>query len=230
MSAIVLFGSRISPFVEKVARGLGLKKLAFELVEPASPLDLRKWNRQTGKMPVLDLDGERLYDSTFILRTLDERFPSPPLLADDPHLAAAQRQLEDWADESLYWYLMALRWSDRNAAATAEQITGSAPALLRPVVRAIVPWWVGRMPAVQGLGRLPYDVLVRELGGRLDDLVRVLGDRPFFYDDRPGVADLAVYGQLHMARSGPTPEVDGLIAERAALVAHMQRVEQATTA
>ena len=106
-----VFGVRISPFVEKVARGLQLKRIPFTLVPPASPFDFKRWSPQTGKMPVLDLDGEKTFDSTLILRRLDALVPSPPLFADDPHAAAPrQRFVEDWSDESLYWYGMALRW------------------------------------------------------------------------------------------------------------------------
>ena len=79
MTKVRLFGSRLSPFVEKVARALALKKVEFELVEPTSPTDFRKWSPQTAKMPVLEIDGDRVDDSTFILRRLDEDFAEPPL-------------------------------------------------------------------------------------------------------------------------------------------------------
>jgi len=35
----------------------------------------------TGKIPVLEIDGAKVYDSTFILRRLDEIQPDPPLAA-----------------------------------------------------------------------------------------------------------------------------------------------------
>ncbi len=224
---IRLYGSRMSPFVEKVARAFELKGQSFELIEPKKPTDLKRWNPQTGKMPVCEFDDERHHDSTFILREVEKRWPEPPLLDPDPRRAAAQRTLEDWCDESLYWLLMALRWNDRNAAASAQQITGSLPFWIRPVADAMVPRQLAGMTRAQGFGRLPYDVLVDELGLRLDDLVHLLGDREYFHSDRIGLADLAVYSQLHMARSGPTPESDALISHRPALLAHSQRVEEA---
>ena len=99
---IILHGSRRSPFVEKIYRGLIVKRLPFQLHEPHSPLDLRRNNPMTGKMPVLDLEGRRVFDSTLILQALDEFKPDPPLLSANPQVAAQQRLLEDWADESLY--------------------------------------------------------------------------------------------------------------------------------
>ena len=80
MQRVTIYGSRLSPFVEKVIRGVQRKALAWELIEPKSPADLGKWNPQTGKMPVVDFAGERLFDSTFILRRLDELVPNPPLV------------------------------------------------------------------------------------------------------------------------------------------------------
>jgi glutathione S-transferase len=80
----------------------------------------------------------------------------------------------------------------------------------------------------QGLGRLPPDVLLTELAGHLDNLVLILGDHPFFYADQISVADLAIYGQLHMLRCGPTPDAEALLHARPALLSHMQRVAAAT--
>ncbi len=58
MPEITLYGSRISPFVEKVARALALKGLEFRAVDLKSPGDLKRWNPVTGKMPVLEIDGD----------------------------------------------------------------------------------------------------------------------------------------------------------------------------
>jgi glutathione S-transferase len=225
---VTVYGSRLSPFVEKVARGLALKRVPFELVEPRSPTDLRKWNPQTGKMPVVEFDGEKVWDSTFILRRLDELVPAPPLLADDPVAAANQRQLEDWADESLYWYVMAFLWAPKNAGATARRNLGFLPAFVRPLVAPLMRRQISGMVAAQGMGRLPDETLGREFGTRLDDLLRMLGARPFFYDERPSVADLAVFGQLQAARAEEAPETRRAIEARPPLLAYLERVETAT--
>jgi len=225
---VTVYGTRLSPFVEKVVRGLQLKRVGFDLVEPRSPTDLRKWNPQTGKMPVVDFDGEKIWDSTFILRRLDQLVPAPPLLSDDPVAAANQRQLEDWADESLYWYVMAFLWTPKNSAATARRNLGFLPAFVRPLVAPLMRRQIGSMIKAQGMGRLPEEMLRREFGTRLDDLLRMLGSRPFFYDERPSVADLAVFGQLTSARSEASPETRGALEERPRLLDYMKRVEQAT--
>ena len=59
----------------------------------------------------------------------------------------------------------------------------------------------------QGTGRLPADMLVRELKSHLESLVKMLGQGPFFFGlDQPSVADLAVYGQLHFLHDKIVPE------------------------
>jgi hypothetical protein len=152
MSRVKLYGTRFSPFVEKVARGFELKRVAFDLTAPRSPGDLRRWSPQTRKMPVAEIDGERIFDSTFILRRLDEISPRPPLLSDDPAVASAQRLLEDWADESLYWLRMAILWNDRNAATTTEALISdlAPPNLFRPLMRPVLLRGMRRSTQAQG--------------------------------------------------------------------------------
>src|SRR5262249_9831143 len=161
--AIILYGNRLSPFVEKVHRGLMLKQIPFQQHEPHGPFDLRRNNPTTGKMPALDLNGQRLFDSTLILRALEEFKPEPSLWSSEPHIAAQQHLLEDWADESLYWYGMVLRWNiPANATRTIGLITKDVPPVLRPVVKLMAPRLVASQTRAQGLGRLPLDVLLHE--------------------------------------------------------------------
>lgn len=230
MSTIELFGAPGSPFVKKIQAVLALKKLEYQLVEPRSPGDLKKWNPRTGKMPVLRIAGKSVYDSTFIAERLEADFPEPPLWSTDPAARAGQRLIEDWADESLYFYLMALRWCPKHEGATLTQITSGLPPLMRPIARPILRRSIGGSTRAQGLGRLPKDDLVREIGGRLDDLEALRGSRPYFYSDTPSLADLALTGQLEMGMSGPTPEVNELVGSRPELSAYLVRVIGATGA
>jgi glutathione S-transferase len=224
MPQITLYGPREVPFVVKVERALRLKKLDYQLVEPVSPDDYRRWNPETGLLPVAEIGSERVADSTRILERLDALFPEPPLLSSDPKLAEAQRRLEDWCDETFFFYW--LRW----------QRIVEADAARPPRKFGLVTWvWelaTSRSPRPRSRTRdgLPpeADDLVDELGRRCDDLVNMLSGRPFFYGDRPGMADLAVYAMLGTMRRGALPRGPLLLAERHALVEFMQRVEGVT--
>lgn len=231
MADVILFGVPQSPFVSKVIRALALKGKSYDLVEPKGPGDFKAWNPQTRKMPVIEIDGKRIYDSTRILKELDRHWPEPPLYASDKLTAARQRLLEDWSDESLYWHVMALRWDDQHTPATLDQITGDLPlpGPAKPIVRAIIKRQLGGTPKAQGLGRLKQEELLAAISERLDDLDALLGDGPFFYGDQPSAADLAIYGMLGTAQEpGPTPELGQLVAQHPRLVEYFKRVEQAT--
>jgi len=229
-SELRLFGSRLSPFVEKVVRALQLKDVPFELVPLKSPVDFKRWNPRTAKMPVLEIDGERFIDSTFILRAIEERAPEPPLFSADPDKAARQRFVEDWSDESLYWYVMALRWTDANADATLNQLASTlpVPAVLRALLKPLLRRQIRPQAVAQGMVRLPMEMILEELGRRFSELEVLLGGGAFFFSDRPGAADVAIFGQLNTLRSGPTPQGVSVLERHARLCEHFRRVEEAT--
>jgi glutathione S-transferase len=226
--SVVLFGTRLSPFVEKVVRALCLKRIPFDLVEAKSPSDFAKWNPQTRKMPSAEIGGERVIDSTFILRRLEAVKPDPALFAKDPAAAASQRLLEDWADESLYWLRMAILWSEPRRATDAILSTLPIPRLFHPLMRPILTRQIGGQTKAQGFGRLPASVLVRELGMRCDDLVALLGSREFFFGEQPSAGDLTVFAMLHFEGVPTPPEFDRVLSERPTLSAWKERVGNAT--
>jgi glutathione S-transferase len=210
---ITLYGYRDVPFTEKCRRALVLKGLPFELCEPESDDDIPRLSPKTGLLPVMVVDGELVSDSTNILLKLDEIQPDPPLLSSEPVTAAQQRSLEDWADESFLWYYQEWR-RIRTELSNATQ------------PRAASRWnrRAGRATA------LPPQVaeLVRGVEARLDDLVRLLGQRPFFYADRVGMADLTIYAMLESMSRDTIPGAAAGIKARPVLVEFMRRVEAAT--
>jgi len=106
MPRIILYGPAPTPFTRKVQGALALKKLPYELVEPQSPEDYRRWSPETGLLPVIEIDGDRTHDSARILDELDRRFPQVPLVARDPKTARSQRRLEHWVEAALSFYWM----------------------------------------------------------------------------------------------------------------------------
>ncbi|MFQ5417451.1 MAG: glutathione S-transferase N-terminal domain-containing protein [Myxococcota bacterium] len=221
---ITLYGPTEIPFTEKVRLALLYKGLEFAITEPTGPEDYRRWNPEFGLLPVLDLDGERIPDSTAILLKLDEVFPEPPLLSTDPRIGSQQRQLEDWADENLLFYFN--RWIRiRDAHQAGDGSPGSSD--------GIPPWrrWLRRLGAwlsAGGTWERPETGVLRGISDRLDDLVGFLGTRPFFYSDRVSMADLSVYAMLHSLSSDTIPGAQRIVVSRTPLVEFMRRVESAT--
>jgi glutathione S-transferase len=217
---ITLYGPARAPFTEKCRRALVLKGLDFELREPSGPEDYKLWSPKTGKLPVMRVDGELVSDSTEILLRLDQIVPKPPLLASDPRVAAQQRSLEEWSDESFLWYyLQWLRISEGGAGQQAEPRTAPRPTWLR---RSLA--WL----RAGGTWERPQTALLRGLDDRLGDLVNFLGSRRFFYADRLSMADLAVYGMLNVLRNDGIPGSAPLLSRRPTLLDFMGRVEEKT--
>jgi glutathione S-transferase len=212
------------PFTEKVGRGLRVKGLRFELVEPASPEDYARLSPETGLLPVLDVDGVRIPDSSAILDFLDERFPDPPLLSPDPRVAREQRRLERWFDETFPYYI--LRW-------VRSTLGDSAPPPARGGAFPLGP--MSRLGLIDSRGKLREDVFNASTGGpgpefehRLDDLEQFLGQRPFFYADRISRADLSVSASLSVMYRDIYAGARALLEVRPRLLAHVERVLSAT--
>ncbi len=214
VNVIKLYGQSNTPFTDKVRRALIIKGLDFEHFEPESPDDYKRWSPKTGLLPVLDIDGEHIPDSTEILYRLEELYPEPALLSADPRIAGQQRQLEDWADSNLSWSFNKWR-ATRDAEPT--------PETRRSGLRLLVGWL-----KTGGTWERPEISIVRSLGGRMDDLIGFLGSRPFFYSDTLSMADLSVYSMLITMRRDFIPGSVKLLEERPVLVEFMLRIESAT--
>jgi len=219
---ITLYGPRDAPFTEKVVRGLTLKGLAFELTEPESPEDYRRWNPETGLLPLLDIHGERVHDSTDILLRLEALYPDPPLLSSEPRTRAAQLNLESWADESFLWYW--LRWQ-RLAQSPGPNPTQNEPTSDGERSGGLRSWLPGRREPPPSS---PAHDLLREVDQRLADLTRLLAGRAFFYSDRPSVADLAVSAMLRSLSRDNIPGGAVLLRRHPDLVAYLDRLEKAS--
>ena len=212
---IALYGDRRVPYTEKCRRALLLKRLAFELHEPSSAEDIRRWSPETGLLPVMTLEGELISDSTNILLRLDQIRPEPPLVSPEPMTAALQRHLEEWTDESFLWYYQ--QW-----------LRIALPAEATPVVRARPLRHLGRWRRSPSSDASPRAALLQELGARMTDLVNLLGGRPFFHASQISMADLAVYGMLFSLAGDAIAGAGALITSRPSLLAFMRRVEEQT--
>jgi len=98
---ICLYGSPISTFARKVAIGLDLKGLPYDLVDALTPdrrEELRKLNPRL-EVPVLT-DGDLLIvNSSDILQYLDWRYPDKPLYPEKIEARVVARAFERLADQ-----------------------------------------------------------------------------------------------------------------------------------
>lgn len=227
----VVFGARASPFCDKVLRAFAAKGVAYTLEPMRSPTSLTRHSPETGKMPTVrfEEEGPPLFDSSRILRELDRRFPDPPLLPDGARDRALARVLEDWADEALYFHLLAERWSKEHRAASSELVFAEMSPLLRRAAAVVAPGRIYASAIAQGTARLPDDVRREELARMLDDLSDLLRG-PFLFGRAISVADLACAAQLLAMRASATPRLRDLLSARPELSAWLDRVDGATRA
>jgi glutathione S-transferase len=197
MPRIVLHQWLISPFCAKVRKALVAKRLDFEVVEYNGLRAAKAKRLGVGLLPVLDYDGERLHDSSTIVRFLDQRHPDPPLWPDDPRERALAELLEDWSDEALFWCEAYFRLCDPVAARkTAALLTEGRPRYEAPVMQFVSERLFRRKLRAQGLGRLDEAAIVEITRSHFDRIEALLGDRDWLVGERQSIADLAIAGQL----------------------------------
>ena len=88
-----LYGFPLSTYVRSVRMACVEKGVVYEL-EPLSPPECRaRGLHPFGKIPVLEHDGLRLFETSAILRYIDEGFDGPPL---QPANATGRAHMEQW--------------------------------------------------------------------------------------------------------------------------------------
>lgn len=196
---IVLHQLEESPFCDKIRRALNWKRIAYTIHEVPllEALTTYKKVNPIGKVPALEIDGRVLADSTDIAYYLDERWPERPLVPRDPAERALCHFLEDWADESLYFYEMRLRFTfPRNRARWIAALLAHDNRVMRAVGGPMVGSSVARACRVQGVGRKPEEMVLRDVDRHLDALAAWLAGKSWLVGGGLCLADLAVFAQL----------------------------------
>ena len=198
-NSVVLHQWEISPFCQKVARMLKFKGIDYEAVNYNGVLAAKVSKlSKVGKMPVLDINGLRLQDSTRIARYLDETYPDRPLLyPTDPIQKAYAELWEDWADETLYFYEIHFRVSDPEAFDEAVRISSlGRPAFERVIMKPMLKTALQHQINMQGTGRMAKADIEAEFRRHLDRIELMLGQTGWLVGASKTIADIAVGSQL----------------------------------
>ncbi len=197
--SIKLTQMQISPFCDKVRRVLFHKGLAYETHDiKVTEIGALKKMASNAKVPILDYGEQRLCDSTDICLWLEEKHPQPALLPDDPAARADVLLLEDWADETLYFFEMTMRfawpedsrrWSLELAKNDGVLVRMLAPFMMRRLTRTIV--------GHQGAGRRSREQVFAELHRLFGALEVRIGAGGFCVGDTLSLADISIASQIH---------------------------------
>jgi glutathione S-transferase len=202
MPDVVLHQWDISPFCRKVRKVLAHKGVAFRTEEYNG---LRARNASglsaAGTLPVLDYDGERVQDSSAICEFLERKHPAPPLLPAEPQERALALVLEDWADESLYFLEVYLRFEIPEVRPRAiDLLCAGRPGWERAVFAAVLPSKMRKKLRGQGTGRLTREQVEQTFLGHLDRVDALLGRTGWLVGSACSIADIAVGSQLAEVR------------------------------
>ena len=223
----------MSPFCTKVRMAVNLAELDAEIVD----MVFAKRVSPGGKLPYLTWDGQGIEDSTAIIRAIQERVATGPrLVPEDPQLSAEVHLLEDWADESLYWFgLYGRFYSPANWPRYRPHLGAALPAGMRMLGPTVARRGVLKRLQEQGLTSRADALVEAEFARHLDALNQRLVAQaeasesgPYLVGEQISLADLAVVSALGVLTTEVTPDYRKSIAERAELDQYMKRIAAET--
>ncbi|HLH13701.1 MAG TPA: glutathione S-transferase [Solirubrobacteraceae bacterium] len=206
----ILWHIAVSHFSEKARWALEYKGVAHVRRAPPPgvhiPLVLGMTRGAAYTLPLLELSGERIADSTAIIAALERRFPRPALYPRDERQRARALALEERLDERLAPYVRRLAFYElrRDPRLMAEVATRSAPALARRLGRALGPYAraftaLRYRAADAGRAREARERVLAELAWLESELAPRggSGEREYLVGERFGVADLTAAALLY---------------------------------
>lgn len=205
-----LYQFELCPYCHKVKAGLDLKGIEYKRIEvnpmkkkelPELPPDAPK------KVPVLELGGRTVYDSTDILKYIDEQVPerTPFFRTDDDAANEKSEAIEQWVDDELTFSMPTVLYGTWGEAAKAAQVTA----------RTSNFGFMQNIAVRAGGSLIMHQVQKKILKKRnktdgrqwmnenLDQIETWLGETEFLTGDSPSLADAAVHGALTCMKAFP---------------------------
>lgn len=225
---ITLYQFSTSPFTEKVRRALNFKGLEFDVqeVERAKVPEGKYADvSPTGKFPVIKSGDEVVWDSTDILYYLEKLQPAKPIIPAASRDLGLAHAIEEWADESLYFYEMTMRltWED-NLDAALDEFSASMPHIPKDQLKGLIVQGVTQLTQAQGVGKKPREQIISDVERHLNALEGMLDGRQWLVGDHLSIADLAVMGQLTALRYAR--ETNEMLAGKEAIASWIDRVNE----
>ena len=193
--SLTLYDAPRCPFCARTRIVLAEKGVPHETVTvdlEDRPAWVIERNPPDGRVPIIEEDGWLLPESVVIDEYLEERYPDPPLLPDEPGERAAARLLVFRFDETLGDPYYALRRDDPGAEAWLAGALRGLDGLLRGA-----PFLTGREFGLADVSYLPWLLRLRGLLGvslepypTLDGWIETCAGRPAVAAEVETVASL----------------------------------------
>lgn len=210
-----------SPFCVKLECWMRMAEVPYETKIMADP---RK--APLGKLPMIELDGKKIADSTCAIEALEKHFNKPL----DKALNTAERgralALMRMLEEHSYWALIYFRWlDDEGWPATRDTFFAGLNPLLRNFAANAVRRKTRRDANGHGLGRHSRDQIMHRFNEDMNALAACLGEKPYFGGYQPARIDASAYGVLcnvlHASQHLPLTDI---ARQHPNLIAHTDRM------
>lgn len=179
------------PFPLKLLTWLRMAKIEHEVVIANDPSKGPK-----GKSPWVEIDGTKLGDSSIIIAHLAKRFEVDldAHLSDDERAQAVlvQRTLEEHYHQAFEHQLFLGRGGTERLA----EFAATMPIPIRWILPTVFVSMLQKQLRARGLGRHDEGEIIAQGKADLDALSRMLGDKEFFFGDRPSAIDACIFGFL----------------------------------
>lgn len=225
MSRLRVYVMDISYFSGKFEAYLRYKGIEYQRIEAHHARLYGEVYRNTGsmKVPAVMLpDGRWLKDTTPMIRYLEQAYPAPAVLPDDPLLRFLASLLEDYADEWLWRPAMWWRWMPKGSSRLlgdriAREVLNSFPGPRWLKARYFA--WRQRRTWLWGDGmNRRNQTQIRDMYPRqLAALQAIFSRRPYLLGDVPSVADFGYFASM-FRHFGNDPESSVLMRQQAPAV------------
>lgn len=194
MPTMTLWQHQISPYADKVRRVMHFKGIEFAVREVMlMETPKLKSVSASGKFPVLEVAGKFIIDSTDICDFLETEHPAKPLSPEEPRDAALSCLLEDWADESLYFYDLTMRsWPQNIEWLLDDLLIHQPPGFANKMLRKMIPKRMVKNTKVQGVGRKDQSTVVRDITRLFEAVDTLIQTNKWLIGDEMSRADIAV--------------------------------------
>lgn len=200
----------ISPFVYKLETWLRMAGVPYE----SQILSVRGALKTAPRnlIPFIDLDGERIGDSSHIISRLIELHDDP---LNDSRLSVEERNLGELiktlCEHELFYIMIYGRWKDGDWETVARHAARPLPGLLVNIMKGIIKRQAQSMLYNYRMGRFDQDHVRRLLEEKLTQIDAFLGQKPYLFGDEPSSYDAGLYAILasivHFPLGNPHVEI-----------------------
>ncbi len=218
---------QVSPFAAKVRRVMYYKGIDFDVVNYGltGAGKIKKLNPR-GKAPFLEHRGEIIPDSTDIISYLEKHYIDKPVIPSDPIFKAQTHILEDWADESLYFYDLTMRSWPNNAQSLADDLLLEDSGLMEKIFRAIIPKAIAKQASSQGVGRKEHSAVCDEVGEHFNAINVLVSNNDWLVGEQLSIADISVVSMCTVLERAE--EARAMMEKLPQLMAWRERVDNKT--